>query len=169
MPRDFVMLSACLPLLLISCSPEPEQLPPIKRAKPPKPAAEAPEQAPAPVQEASEDGRPTRNPFLSYVVLLGNTGKPKKVRGPLECCEINLFKLVAVVKGKDDAYALVQAPDSKRYIVKRGTVIGLRDGRVTRIDTGSITVRERTRDASGKVVSMVDEKISLPVKKGTAP
>jgi Tfp pilus assembly protein PilP len=161
-----LLLTAFIPIFLVSCGSEPEKEWKPKRAKTPAQAAPAPPPPSEPVTKAEkEPGKPKRNPFLSYIVLLGDTGKPQKVRGPLECCELNLFRLVAVVKGKETGYALLQAPDNKRYIVRRGDVMGLKEGKIIRIDTRSITVREHTRNIEGKIISTSDEEISLPKDK----
>lgn len=166
-----LLIAAFIPFFLFSCGSEPEQqTQPVRRARPPKPPAPPPSAEPE-VKAVVDDGKPKRNPFLSHIILLGDEAKSKKVRGPLECCELNLFRLLAVVKGKDKniGYALVQAPDNKRYIVRRGDVIGLREGRIIRVNSSSITIREHTRDSEGKIVSTIDEEISLPVKKNNKP
>lgn len=155
-------------LLLASCGSEPQEEWKPKRAKPPA-AEQAPAEAPAPEKKAEvalpEEGRFLRNPFQSYIALKGGVERPEKVRGPLECCDLSLFRLVAVVAGEESSYALVQAPDGKRYIIKKGDLIGLREGRVVRIDTAGVMVREYTRDSEGKVVKTTDEMLTLPKEK----
>ncbi|HLC17776.1 MAG TPA: pilus assembly protein PilP [Thermodesulfobacteriota bacterium] len=154
-----------MPLVLLSCGgPEPEESEPLKRAQPPEAAVEdtGVEQQAAP---ARTFGAPLdRNPFLSHIMLQKGTKEETKARGPLECCELGLFRLLAVAVSPDNSYALIQAPDSKRYIVRRGDVLGPRGGKIIRVDTKGIAVREYTRDARGKVLSSNDTEINLPVK-----
>ena len=83
----------------------------------------------------------------------------------MECCELNLFRLVAVVLSPESSYALVESPDKKRYIVRRGDLIGAMAGKITRINAKSITVREYDRDVTGKVISTNDEELRLPISK----
>jgi Tfp pilus assembly protein PilP len=160
---------AAIPLLLVSC--KSEQSPTsgrFKRAKISKPApveAVAPDDAALKKRVASKASR--RNPFLSYIAISTGAEKAVKVKGPLECCELNLFRLVAVVVSPDSSFALVESPDKKRYIVRRGDLIGRMDGKITRINTRSITVREYEKDVSGKVISTSDEELRLPTDKGS--
>ena len=158
---------AAISLFLVSCKSEQmETTGSFKRAQIPKPA---------PVEEAASadivnkvltDGKVSRrNPFLSYIVLSRDAGKVVKIKGPLECCELNLFRLVAVVVSSENSYALVESPNKKRYIVRRGDLIGARDGKITRINTKGITVREYDRDSSGKVISTSDEELRLLANK----
>jgi type IV pilus assembly protein PilP len=157
-------LVAFLPFLLISCGSQEEQaVVPVKR---PKPAAAAPvAQAEAQVElheltPASKE----RNPFVSHIMLLKGARTAKKIKGPLECCEVDQFKLLAVIVAPTNSSALLQAPDGKRYIVKNGDVLGSREGRIIRIRSGSLTVRERMLDEAGKVVSTADVELALPVR-----
>lgn len=163
-----LLVVAVIPLLLVSCkSEQPPTSGRFERAKIPKPApveAVAPDDAVLKKGVASKASR--RNPFLSYIVINKGAKRAVKVKGPLECCELNLFRLVAVVVSQDSSFALVESPDKKRYIVRRGDLIGTMSGKITRINTGSITVREYERNASGKVVSTSDEELRLPTGKG---
>ena len=168
MTRNLKILLAlgAISLLLVSCkSEQTESTGRFKRAPVPKPA---------PVEEAAsvytdelgayDANASRRNPFLSFIVISRGADKAVKIKGPLECCELNLFRLVAVVVSSENSYALVESPDKKRYIVRRGDLIGAMDGKITRINTRSITVREYARDAGGKIISTSDEELRLPVK-----
>lgn len=155
---------ALVPLLLISCKKEEQPQPvPVKKAQPARPA-QAPQTIDITAPAEPSIGLKQRNPFLSYLVLLKGVEGAKKIKGPLECCELNQFKLVAVVVSSERSSALVQAPDSKRYIVKVGDIMGARDGRIVKIEDRSITVREYARDDAGKVTSSADIEIRLPEK-----
>ena len=163
---------ALLPCMLLSCKAKPKQ----EEAAPVKKAAQAgvkPESALAPgAIETTARVEPTaaashRNPFLDYLVIAKakSAEQSKRVKGPLECCELGVFKVIAIVISPERSFALVQATDNKRYIVRKGDVLGYRDGRVIKIERRSITVREPIRDESGKVVSSTDTDLMLPAEK----
>ena len=104
-----------------------------------------------------------RNPFVSYYATQVKKG-PVRIKGPLECCELGAFKLMAVVSGVGASRALVQAPDGKRYIVKRGDLMGLKSGKVFSITKGGLKIREPVLDEEGKVVSSTDYELTLPLE-----
>ncbi len=170
MPKvlKILLVVATIPLLLVSCkSEESPTSGRFKRAKIPAPApVEASVSDEAAVKEERGAKASYRNPFLSYIAIRKGANRAVKVKGPLECCELNLFKLVAVVVSPDSSFALVESPGKKRYIVRRGDLLGARDGKITRINTRSITVREYERDTSGKVISTRDEELRLPTNNG---
>lgn len=162
-----IFLTALLPLALLSCkkAEEPQQ-PPIKKAapQPQQPAAVEPVDKAAKIDSTIE--AKLRNPFQSHIMAMKGVEGPKKIKGPLECCELSLFRVVAVVyAAPESSYALVHAPDGKRYVVKRGDTIGSREGRIVKINVRSITLREYTRDQDGNVVSTEDVDLRLPEKK----
>lgn len=102
-----------------------------------------------------------RNPFQSYI-LVKRTDKDKTsvVKGPLECCEIATFKLVASLVTGDKPYALISGADNKRYIVRIGDKIGVNGGKIVVINTEGITIREVSRDLDGNIVNTNDVKLS---------
>ncbi len=156
------------PLFLASCKKqEPQQVsaPAVKKA----PAVQSAPQAAGGIDIAAKpdstiDAR-HRNPFQSHLILMKGIEGPKKVRGPIECCDLTLFRLVAVVASPESSFALVQAPDGKRYVVKRGDIIGSREGRIIMIEPRSITVKEYNKDENGKVISSEDIEIKIPAEK----
>ncbi len=159
---------ALIPAVLASCKKEAaqvQQLKPVEKAQPAQ-ARQAAAQPPAPPDGEAAKGESAieakrRNPFQSHIILMRGVEGAKKVKGPLECCELALFKVVAVVAGTDNPVALIQAPDSKRYIVKKGDLIGSREGHVLGIDDNGVSVREIVRDDRGNVKSSVDTVIML--------
>ncbi len=108
--------------------------------------------------------KPSRNPFLSYIIVRKGREKVKRIKGPLECCSLDLFRVMAVVLSGDSTYALVHAPDGKRYIVRRGDLMGQRGGRIIKIDTSGLKVREYTRDDDGRVISFNDRPLKILTK-----
>lgn len=162
-----IFVAALAPFLLNACAKEAPPPPqPVKKAQ----AQPQPAQAKADTTDKTAGVDSTldvkrRNPFQSHIVILKGTEGPKKIRGPLECCELNQFRIIAVVISADGSYALVQAPDTKRYIVKHGDVMGAREGKVIGFDARGITVREYERDEAGKVVNTSDTELRLPAEK----
>lgn len=157
-------LIALLPFLLISCGSKEEET--VVQVKRPKPAA-APVAGQAEQQVELHELTPAskeRNPFVSHIMLLRGARTAKKIKGPLECCDVDQFKLLAVAVAPTNSSALLQAPDGKRYIVRSGDVLGSREGRIVRIKPGSLTVREHMLDEAGKVVSTADVELALPVR-----
>lgn len=162
----FLILSILL-FPLISCGKKEEtrEVQPVRKVKPVQQAPAPAEAISAAAPIASTIEARERNPFQSYIVLMRATEGARKVKGPLECCELGLFKLQAAVESPDNAFALVQAPDGKRYIVRRGDVMGLMGGKVIVIRSKSITVREVNKQ-DGKVISTADTELKLPSERG---
>ncbi|MCR4286822.1 MAG: pilus assembly protein PilP [Deltaproteobacteria bacterium] len=163
----YIILAALVPLFMFSCKKEePKEAEPEKKPAATSPAAAA-KPAAEPVQEAKEEDEPglRRNPFLSHIVLEAGVRKEKKVKGPLECCEAGSFKVIAVVTGLEKSSALVLAPDMKRYIVREGDILGVREGRIVKIDGKGITIREKMLDEDGKAATINDVELRMPSDK----
>lgn len=160
------IIIALIPFALIACKKqEPEQQMPIKKAPAvQQPAVQNPEALDNSAGIASTIEVKRRNPFQSHIIVMkGVENGSQKPKGPLECCELNMFKLVAVVVSHN-SYALIQAPDGKRYIVRHGDILGAREGKLVKIGDRGITVREFIRDEDGKVSSSADVELMLPDK-----
>ncbi len=165
------ILTAIIALtLLVSCNKaeEPQQPPVKKAAKAAKQAAstEAVEMT-AGISGSVDGAQLMRNPFQSHIILAkAAPGSTNKVKGPLECCEVSMFKVLAAVVGVTDSegFALIQAPDGKRYVVRRGDIMGAREGRVTKINDKGLVIRELSRDEDGKVKSTEDIELKLEKK-----
>ncbi len=156
-----LLLVITLPLLLVACgSDETETFVP-KRAHPRIAEKKPDETLPRMEHKKISMERPRRNPFLSYIIVRKGREKAKRIKGPLECCELDLFRVMAVVLSGDSSYALVQSPDGKRYIVRRGDLMGQKSGRIIKIDSTGIKVREYIRDDDGRVVSFKDRPLKI--------
>ena len=90
-----------------------------------------------------------RNPFKTYIITRA-PATDKRVRGPLECCPIEVFKLTAVLSGTDDPRAMVLAPDGKKYVIKKGDRIGRLGGVVVDIERSKVVISERIISADGE-------------------
>lgn len=119
-------------------------------------------EAPIPVVEAQQSEPPLKNPFQSHILLKrGLEDKTAIVKGPLECCEIATFKVVAALVAGDKPYALLSGAENKRYIVRIGDRMGLNGGKIVAINTSGITVRETLKDIDGNVVNVNDVTLNV--------
>lgn len=151
-----------------------------QQGAPPQPqpsaAPQAKKEAPKPVAasvplETKEEKKPEaavdikqKNPFKPFIT------KAEKLavvvpKTPLQKYELEQLKVVAIIWSLDGSIAMVEAPDGKGYSVKRGDLIGNRDGRVKRIEKDKIVVEERFTEAGGEVTTSEFE-LKLPLPKG---
>lgn len=146
--------------------------------KKPAAAKKAPPPVAAPVEEAPE--MPTgleyvyspvgkRDPFRSILLdLVAADQKPDENAppdcGPLCKWELEQFKLVAVISGVSNPMAMVEDPQRRGHLVRRGAFMGKRNGKVTQIRSGEIVVTEIFKDQMGKphIIPVV---IRLPAEK----
>ncbi len=94
-----------------------------------------------------------RDPFRSILddvseVRPSELGRPDC--GPLCKWEIEQLRLVAVISGMSNPLGMVEDPGGKGYIVRRGTYVGKRNGKITQIRAGEIVVTEIFKDPMGK-------------------
>ncbi|MBI5586739.1 MAG: pilus assembly protein PilP [Deltaproteobacteria bacterium] len=159
---QILFIAALVPFVLTSCGKKEEHnAVPVKRPKPAQQTSAVENaEAKTDLHELTSTSR-ERNPFVSHILLLRGSETARKIKGPLECCEVSQFKLLALVVAPGSSSALVQAPDGKRYIVKRGDVLGSRDGKIINIQDRSLTVRESVADEGGKTVSSADTELTL--------
>ncbi|MBI5548191.1 MAG: pilus assembly protein PilP [Deltaproteobacteria bacterium] len=141
------------------------------------PAQQAPKPAaPLPVEKLAESV-PTieyayspvgkRDPFRSAIdERTGPSEGPERPDcGPLCKWELDQLKLVAVISGISNPLAMVEDPSGRGYIVRRGTFVGKRNGKVTHIRSGELVVTEIYKDQMGKPhVNPVP--IKLPAEQG---
>lgn len=172
------LLIAIIPFILVSCGGEDKssetdkayQRAAAKRAATQRKAAEsAEEEKMVPVSNVTDispgDINQLRNPFKSFLVKRTKTVKrSSRIAGPLECCQIGTFRLLAVISSIDEPKALVRAPDGKNHTVKLGDRIGTMGGIITSIDKSGVEVSvELTGGLSEKTEI---ETIKLTLNKG---
>ncbi len=92
-----------------------------------------------------------RDPFKPFITKTTVKEEKKRPLSPLQKYSIGQLKLVAIIWGIRSPRAMVEVPEGKGYIVKRGSLIGNRNGRVIRILKDKIIIRERFRDAFGEI------------------
>jgi type IV pilus assembly protein PilP len=92
-----------------------------------------------------------RDPFRSPIEEIqarpeGNSGCTE----PLCQWDLDQLKLVAVVTGDANPLAMVEDPQTRGYIIRRGSKVGKQGGQVTQILRDSLTVTEYFSSPDGK-------------------
>jgi type IV pilus assembly protein PilP len=77
--------------------------------------------------------------------------EPRRPLTPLEKVDLSQLKLVAIIRAMSGNIALVEEASGKGYVIKKGTYIGTRSGKVGKILPDRIIVEEESKDYSGKV------------------
>lgn len=157
---------------LVACKKgeSPQPTPIVKRevAKPLPP--QPPPQEVTPIVKVEEKVEATewkkRNPFRPFVVkALERAPEVTEPRVPLQRFDMGQLKLVAIIWGIDSPTAMVEAPDGKGYIVKKGDLIGNRNGVVVRVERDKVIVEERFKNYLGEVQTQKIE-LKLPQPEG---
>lgn len=86
-----------------------------------------------------EKAKTLRDPFRKLVQV---EGSEKATKTPLESHPTSSFQVVGIVKSQKNTSAMVMAPDSKTYFLKKGVRIGTRGGVVEEITSDSVVIRE---------------------------
>ncbi|MEE8575454.1 MAG: pilus assembly protein PilP [Thermodesulfobacteriota bacterium] len=134
---------------------------PAKKPAPPKVAVKK-EEVKKEVKKVATTFNLDRNPFKSYIIKK-TVKMDTRIKGPLECCQLQLFKLLAVISGIDEPKALVLAPDGKKYSLKLGDLIGLKEGKILEINPEGLVIEETLVDFEGKK-SLKKAVLALPVE-----
>ena len=106
-------------------------------------------------------GKP--DPFKPFIQL--TAVREASRRGPLtplQKFEISQLKLVAIISLPEGNIALVEDAAGKGYFVKRGTLIGKYDGKVTKILKDKVVIEETYQDVFGQTKT---SEISLSLHK----
>ena len=94
-------------------------------------------------------GKP--DPFKPFIQLTPvKEGTRTVPLTPLQRYEISQLKLVAVISGAEGNVALVEDSAGKGFFLKRGTLIGKNDGKVTRILKDKVIIQEVFQDVVGQ-------------------
>ena len=70
---------------------------------------------------------------------------------PLQKFSTEEFRLTGIVLTKTKRFAMVETPEGKRYILRRGTHIGINSGKVIKILSDSVVVVEKIKDFEGNI------------------
>ncbi len=124
---------------------------PAKKVETPKVAeVKEPEKKEEPEFSYNPAGKP--DPFKPFIQLTPVREIPRTAPlTPLQKYEISQLKLVAIISTPEENVALVEDATGKGYFVRKGTLIGKNDGRVTRILRDRVIVEETYLDVFGKV------------------
>ncbi|AKU90321.1 pilus assembly protein PilP [Vulgatibacter incomptus] len=159
------ILLASLALVAAGCesapAPRAPSAPKVAPAKP-EPAAEAkPEGEVAVEYSYSPIGK--RDPFRSFLEdqRPSDTSIVEANCGPLCTWELDQLRVVAVVSGQASPVAMVEDPQGNGHLVRRGTAVGKRSGKVTDIRRDRLVVTELLRTPQGQVLPA---KTEMPLK-----
>jgi type IV pilus assembly protein PilP len=136
-------------------------------APPEKPAVSSslsqPEEKPLvtePAQPQFYSAKGKIDPFLPLIrteqkavaVTDAREKKPQRVLTPLEKLDLSQIRLVAVVLAESGNLAMVEETSGKGYVVRIGTYIGKNEGRVEKILTDRIVIKEIVKNFRGDTV-----------------
>ncbi len=112
-----------------------------------------------------------RDPFQSYLALVASRGRQvlaerqarlaNRQREPLEDFDLSTLKLVAIMKMGQQRVAMVEDPEGKGHIVRRGNYMGKNNGRVEKITDDSVYLVEQVVNPAGDIV---DRQVTLTLK-----
>jgi len=104
------------------------------------------------------------DPFKSFIVIkkeLEEKREQEKPRTYLETLDISQVTISAIVIGSEDKWALVRDSKGEGHVIKVGTPIGRKRGRVIKILDKEVIVREFDIDIRGRETAK-DISIRLP-------
>jgi type IV pilus assembly protein PilP len=101
-----------------------------------------------------------RDPFHPYI---SEEGPARPILTPLQTFDIDQLNLVAIIWNPKEQRAMVEDPQDRGYILKKGTLIGKNWGRVIKIEKEEVIIAEEYRDLNGQlivneIVMTLDEK-----------
>lgn len=166
-----ILTSVFCILFLIGCQqvappqPQPAAAPQAKKEAQPQAAAPAAAQIKEEKKEEVAIDIKQKNPFKPFITKTTEKAAVAVPKTPLQRYELDQLKVVAIIWGLNGSIAMIEAPDGKGYSVKRGDLIGSRDGRVKRVEKDRIVVEEKFSEAGGEVTTSEFE-IKLPLPKG---
>ncbi len=156
-PAALAAALAALVLLASASVPEAADAPKpaaVPAVAPVPPAVVSPAAAEAAAPKSEEEfhylpaGR--RDPFKSLLVLQEKK-KDVSMLPPIQQVDIQSFKVVGIIIDRVTGNrAMLQGPDGKSYVIKKGDIVGKNEGEVVSIDFNGLTVRERYLDFMNK-------------------
>ena len=90
-----------------------------------------------------------RDPFKSPL-FVSKAATSKVPASPLLKYALSEFKLVGIIWGDLGSSAVVEAPDGKCYVIKKGEEIGKLRGKITKIAKEKVVVQNAVTDYLGK-------------------
>jgi type IV pilus assembly protein PilP len=105
-------------------------------------------------------GKP--DPFKPFIQLTPVKRASGSLLTPLQKFDISQLKLVAIISTPEGNIALVEDGMGKGYFLKKGTLVGKNDGKVTKILKDRVIIEEVYQDVLGQ---MKTNEISLSLHK----
>lgn len=102
-----------------------------------------------------------RDPFRSMFEI--DPPKPERLTA-LQKWNLDELKLIAVVTGTPAPYAMIEDPNGKGHVVRRGSYVGRNFGRVAGIEPNAVMIREEYRSYTGARV-FNDVTLTIPEPK----
>lgn len=93
-------------------------------------------------------GKP--DPFKPFLQLTPVREASRVPQTPLQKYEISQLKLVAIISSPEGNIAMVEDSAGKGYFLKKGTLIGKNDGKVTKILKDKVIIEEVYLDVFGQ-------------------
>ena len=100
-----------------------------------------------------------REPFSAQTIIAPTVKNPNGVdpsqldtsrkKEPLETFSLDTMKLAGMIERGGEVWAIIKAPDSIVYWVKRGNYLGQNYGKITHITESKVDVTETIPDGSG--------------------
>lgn len=164
MRRSSLLVASLLGLLWAACGDEPTRKPrpasssgktEVATAGAPSQQAEpAAEEQPEETWSYSPAGK--RDPFRSYFDMYepAESAPPTVVEncGPVCQWELEQLRVTAIVSGTASPLAMLEDPEGRGHLVRRGSYVGKRQGRVSAIQRDRIVVTELIRNRQGQVI-----------------
>jgi Tfp pilus assembly protein PilP len=141
---------------------------PIQETKQPEPQPQKTEPtAEKETEETPYSYDPTNkvDPFKSFITIreeLEEKEAREKPRTYLETLDLSQLTISAIILAGAEHWALVRDSKGDGHVIKVGTPIGRRGGRVTEILEDKVVVRESVRDIRGREITR-DTVLKLPV------
>jgi type IV pilus assembly protein PilP len=101
------------------------------------------------------------DPFKSFIVVKKELEEKEKPKTYLETLDLSQLTISAIVLNSTTQWALVRDSKGDGHVIKVGTLLGRRGGRVTRILEKEVVVTEYYQDIRGREI-VRDTSMKLP-------
>ena len=98
-----------------------------------------------------------RDPFVSLILEKMPEEVDGKIRDPREMYDIELMKIVAIIRDAERGYASVRLPDGKYYTLVVGTQVGIHGGQVKEILPDRVVIRQEIMNFKRELVEQIRE------------
>ena len=89
-------------------------------------------------------------PFISKATVGKSKGRGERLT-PLQRYNFSQLKLIGIIWRNDKNMAMVEDPEGRGYVLKKGTLLGENNGRVINILKDRVIIEEVYRNNSGKI------------------